>query len=68
MFIKRYVSEEYKNIVKTLISMIDDKKFRIVYGGYNGGLMNVVSDTWKGNILSINFKNFKTSNDDYMII
>ena len=46
--------------------MLDTKKFRIIYGGDNGGLMTVVSDTWKGNIISVNFNKFKTSNDNYL--
>jgi uncharacterized protein (TIGR00730 family) len=60
------ISDEYKSITKSLINMIDNKKFRIIYGGNNGGLMSVISDTWKGDIISVNFKKFKTSNDNYM--
>ena len=60
------ISDGYKNITKTLINMLDTKKFRIIYGGDNGGLMTVVSDTWKGNIISVNFNKFKTSNDNYL--
>jgi uncharacterized protein (TIGR00730 family) len=60
------ISDDYKNATKSIISMIDDNKYRIIYGGNNGGLMNVISDTWKGNILSVNFKNFKSKNDNYV--
>ena len=60
------ISEDYKNVTKTLISMIDNTKYRIVYGGDNGGLMSVISNTWKGDIISVNFKKFRTSNDNYM--
>jgi len=58
------IDDEYKMITKKLISEIDDKKFRIVYGGDNGGLMDIVSNTWKGNILSINYPKFHPAKED----
>ena len=60
------VSNKYKDVIKNLITRIDTQKYCIVYGGNNGGLMNTVSESWKGNIISVNFKNFKIKNDDYV--
>jgi uncharacterized protein (TIGR00730 family) len=60
------VSNKYKDVIKNLISRIDTQKYCIVYGGDNGGLMNTVSESWKGNIISVNFKKFKIKNDDYV--
>lgn len=59
------INNEYKIASKKLIELIDDKKFNIVYGGNNGGLMDIVSQVkGKENILSINYKKFHPEKDD----
>lgn len=60
------ISDDYKNITKSLIGMLDTQKIRIIYGGDNGGLMSVISSTWKGDIVSVNFKDFKSSSDNFI--
>ncbi len=63
------INEEYKEETKKLINSINEKKYRIVNGGDNGGLMHVVNQTFSkknGNILAINFKDFKINKGEYV--
>lgn len=64
------INEEYKEETKKLINSVNEKKYRIVNGGDNGGLMHVINQTFSkknGNILAINFKDFKINKGDYVI-
>jgi uncharacterized protein (TIGR00730 family) len=64
-------NEDYINESAKLISHLNPNKITIAYGGYNGGLMNVVFDSYTrigGKIISSNTTKFKNDNkiDEYL--
>lgn len=66
---KDNIDEDYKKETKKLINEVNEKKYQIVYGGDDGGLMNVVGNTFSeknGSIISINYKYFKVKKGDYV--
>ena len=65
------INEDYINESAKLISHLNPNKITIAYGGYNGGLMNVVFDSYSkigGKIISSNTTKFKKDDkiDDYL--
>lgn len=55
---KTGIKQEYIDVTKKLMESLDRTKFRIAYGGGNVGLMGVVRDSFKGEIITSNIHKF----------